>query len=86
MPYGTSSSRKRHDHARCQSSNTAIAGFARDAEPGVRHQSQDSGEVAQTGDDRGSEDRAKGTSFNDLDRGRRGNGRCVPAAHVAATG
>ena len=29
MHYGTSSSRKRHDHARRQSSNTAIASFAR---------------------------------------------------------
>ena len=30
--YGTGSSRKRHDHAPCQSSNTAIAGFARAVE------------------------------------------------------
>jgi hypothetical protein len=35
--YGTSSSRERHDHARRQSSNTAIASFARAAEPGVGH-------------------------------------------------
>jgi hypothetical protein len=34
-PYGTGSSRERHDHARHPSSNTAIAGFARDAEPGA---------------------------------------------------
>ncbi len=33
MPYGTSSSRKRHDHARHPSSNTVIARYARDAEP-----------------------------------------------------
>jgi hypothetical protein len=32
MPYGTNSSRKRHDHARCPSSNTAIASFARATE------------------------------------------------------
>jgi hypothetical protein len=34
-PHGTSSSRERHDHARRPSSNTAIASFARDAEPGA---------------------------------------------------
>ena len=34
--------------ARCQSSNTTIAGFARDAGPGDRHQSRDGGEVALT--------------------------------------
>ena len=33
--YGTSSSRQRHDHARGQSSYTAIASFDRGAEPGV---------------------------------------------------
>lgn len=33
--YGTGTSRERHDHARRPSSNTAIASFARDAEPGT---------------------------------------------------
>lgn len=33
--YGTSSSRQRHDHAPCQSSNTAIVTFALVAEPGA---------------------------------------------------
>ena len=32
-PYGTGTSRERHDHARRPSSDTAIASFARDAEP-----------------------------------------------------
>ena len=36
--YGTSSSRERRDHARRQSCNTAIAGFARAAEQGTGHQ------------------------------------------------
>jgi len=43
-PYGTSSSWERHDHARRQSSNTAIASFALGAEPGAGDQSKDSGE------------------------------------------
>lgn len=34
-PYGTGTSRERHDHARRQSSNTAIASFALGAEPGA---------------------------------------------------
>ena len=34
-------------HVRRQSSNTAIASFARAAEPGARHQSEDGGEVAE---------------------------------------
>lgn len=50
----------RHDHARRQSSNTAIASFARAVEPGTRHQPEDGGEVAQAGDGRGHEDRAFG--------------------------
>ena len=60
--YGTSSSRERHDHARRQSSNTAIASFAHAAEPGTRHQPEDGGEVAQARDGRGYEDRADGTA------------------------
>ena len=42
--YRTGSSRERHDHVRRPSSNTAIAGFARDAEPGVGDQPEDGGE------------------------------------------
>lgn len=64
-PHGTGTSRERHDHARRPSSNTAIASFARGAEPGTGDQSQDGGKVAQAGDSRGSEDRAEGPSFND---------------------
>ena len=48
-PYGTSTSRGRHDHARYPSSNTAIASFARGAEPGAGDQVEDSREVAETG-------------------------------------
>ena len=38
--------RKRHDHARRLSSNTAIASFAHDAEPRVRDQPENSREMA----------------------------------------
>src|SRR5690554_1726957 len=47
--YGPGSSRERHDHVRRPSSNTAIASFARDAEPRVGDQPQDGCEVAQAG-------------------------------------
>ena len=57
--YGTGTSWERHDHARRPSSNTAIASFARDAEPGTGHQPQGGGEVAEASDGRGSEDRPK---------------------------
>ena len=80
------SDRDRDDHARRQSSNTAIASFARDAEPRVGDQPQDSGEVAQTGDGRGFEDRAERPSLHNPDRSRRGGGRCVPASHAATGG
>ena len=40
----------RQDYARRQSSNTAIASFARAAELGIGHQPQDGGEVAQARD------------------------------------
>ena len=40
MLYGKNSSWQRHDHARCPSSNTAIASFARAAEPRAGHQPQ----------------------------------------------
>lgn len=56
---GTSSSRQRHDHVRCQSCNTAIASFDRSAEPGTRDQPEDGREMAQARDGRGSEDRPK---------------------------
>ena len=48
--YGTSSSRERHDHARRQSSNTAIASFALGAEQGTRHHSKDGCQMAEAGD------------------------------------
>ncbi|PYF06288.1 hypothetical protein C8J30_1302 [Rhodobacter viridis] len=63
-----------------------IASFARAAEPGARHQSEDGGEVAQARDGRGHEDRADGTAVHRADRGRRGDGCHIPAAHIAATG
>ena len=84
--YGTNSSRQRHDHARCPSSNTAIASFAHAAEQGTGHQPEDGGEVAQTHDGRGFEDRAGGASVHCADGGRGGDGRRVPAPHAAATG
>jgi len=43
---GQGTSRERHDHARRPSSNTAIASFALDAEPGAWDQPEDGGEVA----------------------------------------
>lgn len=52
-PYGTDTSRLRHDHVRRQSSNTAIASFERGVEPGSWDQSQNSGEVAKAADGRG---------------------------------
>src|SRR5690606_11045764 len=86
MPYGTSSSWKRHDHARCPSSNTAIAGFARAAEPGVGHQPQDRCEVAQARERRRLEDRADRASFDGSVRGRRGGDRGVQTAYTSALG
>ena len=84
-PYVTGSSWVRHDHARRQSSNTAIASFALDAEPGAWDQPKDGGEMAEAGDGRGSEDRAEGPSFNDLVRSGGGDGSGVPAPHIAAS-
>jgi len=85
-PYGTSSSRERHDHARRQSCDTAIASFARAAEPGAWHQPQNRLEVAQARDRRGSQDRTEGTSLHGPDRGGGGGGRRVSASHAAAAG
>jgi hypothetical protein len=65
-PYGTSSSRERHDHARRPSSNTAIASFARDAEPGAGDQLKDGTQVAGAGDGRGLEYRAQGAHSTTL--------------------
>jgi transposase InsO family protein len=50
---GTSSSRERGDHARGQSSNTAIAGFARAVEQRAGHRSEDCREVAQAREGKG---------------------------------
>ena len=49
-PCGAGTSWVRHDHARRQSSNTAIASLARDAEPGDGDQSEDGREVVEAGD------------------------------------
>ncbi len=74
MPYGTSSSRKRHDHARRPSGNTAIASFARATEQGVGYQPQDRCEVAQACDGRGYEDGAVRAAVHRPHRSRRGDG------------
>jgi len=84
--YGTGSSRERHDHVRRQSSNTAIASFARAAEPGARDQSEDGGEVAQAGDGRGYEDRANGTAVHRAGRSRGSDDRGISSPHAAAFG
>jgi len=74
----------RHDHARRQSSNTAIASFAFDAEPGTWVQSEYGGKIAEAEDGRGFEDRAEGPSLHDLDRSRGGSGRRIPAPCTSA--
>src|SRR5574343_2070849 len=84
--HGTSSSREPHDHARRQSSNTAIASFARAIEPGARHQPEDGSKVAQAGGGRGHEDWAFGTEVHGPVRGRGSDGRSIPKAHAAASG
>ncbi len=58
--------RVRNDRARRPSSNTAIASFVRDAEPGAWDQPQDCDEVAQADDGRGFENWAEGPSFTTL--------------------
>lgn len=83
MPYGTDTSWERHGHARRPSSNTAIAGFARDAEPGAWGQPEDGREVAQADDSPLSEDRPEGSSFNDPDGGEGGDSCVVQAPHTA---
>lgn len=75
-------SRERHDHVRRQSSNTAIASFARAAEPGARDQSEDGGEVAQAGDGRGYEDRANGTAVHRAGRSRGSDDRGISSPHA----
>ncbi|BCA63480.1 hypothetical protein HMP09_2714 [Sphingomonas sp. HMP9] len=72
------------DHARRRSSNTAIASFALDAEPGAWDQPEDGGEMVEAGDERGFEDRAEGPSLHDLDPSRGGSGRRIPASHITA--
>ena len=83
-PYGTGSSRERHDHARRPSSNTAIASFALDAEQGPGDQPQDGGEVAQAPDFGGFKDGADDAALHGPDRSRRGSGRRIPAIDSAA--
>ena len=77
-------SRQRHDHARDQSSNTAIASFDRGAEPGAGYQSQDRREVAQAADRRRSEDRPERATLHRSQRGGGSYSRRVSSAHAAA--
>ena len=62
--YGTSFTRQRHDHARGQSSNTAIASFERAVEPNLWDQSQDCFEVEKTLLRRGSQNRPERATIN----------------------
>ena len=78
--YGTSSSWERHDHARRQSCNTAIANFARAAEQGIGHQPQNCCHVAQAFDRGRSEDRSEKAALNRSHRSGGGNDRCIQAA------
>jgi hypothetical protein len=57
----------RHDYARRQSGNTAIASFSLAAVPRTVHQTEDDGEVAQARDGRGHERRADGTVLHVAD-------------------
>ena len=66
MPYGTGTSRLRHDYARRQSSNTAIASFDRGVEPGAWDQPEDGSEVAEATVGRRQEDWTEGASLNCL--------------------
>lgn len=75
-----------HDHARHTGSNTAIASFARDTEPGPSDQPEYGGEVAQADVGRGYDDRAGGAALDGSDRSRRNDRRRVPAAYLAAAG
>src|SRR6056297_1611222 len=85
-PFGTGTSWLRHDHARHQSSNTAIASFERGTEPGARHQSEDSREVAKAAVGRGSEDRAEGAALDRSQSGRRGRHFRLPSPYATAAG
>ena len=58
--YGTNTSRQRHDDAHHPSDNTAIESFDRGVEPDLWDQPEDSPEVAQAGNGRRSQNRAKG--------------------------
>src|SRR6187200_1734494 len=83
---GTSTSRKRHDHSRRPSSNTAIEGFDPGAERTLWGQSEDRGQVADAHEPGGSPDGAPRGPFNGA-VGRRGNAdHRVPSAHAPAAG
>lgn len=58
---------------------------ARAADPGIGHQPQDGGEVAQARHGRGLEDRAEGAPIDGSDR-RGGSHRSLPEAHAAVAG
>src|ERR1035437_5120794 len=62
---GPSTSRKRHDHSRYPSDNTAIEGFAPGAERTLWDQSQDGGQVAEAHHPRGPADGAEGPALDD---------------------
>ena len=68
-PYGTGTSRERHDQARRPSSNTAITGFAREAEPGVGDQPADRDEWRKKATVEDMKTGPKAHPFDDLVRG-----------------
>ena len=63
-----------------------IAGFALGAEPGIRDQSENGGDMAEASGCRGSEDRSPGNGFNGPVRNRRSDGCDFPATHFPAAG
>ena len=69
-----------------QSGNTVIASFARAAEPGAGHKSQDRCEVAQACDGRGYEDRTVGATLDGSVRGGGSDDRRVSTSQAPAAG
>ena len=70
--------RKRRDHARRPSRDTAVAGFDRGAEPAIRDQPEDGGDVAQARERRRCADGTEGTPLVGSQQGGRGAGRRLP--------
>ena len=85
-PYGTDTSRQRHDHARRANSIIAIAGFALSAERRVGNQPENSCEMAEASDCQGSENWLQRAALNESERNRRSHGSRFSAAYVAAAG